>query len=134
MAYIAWSERFSVGNAHIDQQHQELFALIDRAHGAIGGDPLSEYESLWDILSALLEYTRFHFAEEEGMLENAGYPKLAAHKIMHLDLLKKTEAMLNALENGEAGVDAEHLCQFLKDWIEHHVLTVDRDYMPYLAR
>ncbi len=134
MAYIAWNERFSVGNPLIDQQHQELFSLIDQAYGAIGGDPLNEYESLWNILSALLEYTRFHFAEEEGMLEQAGYPRLAEHKLLHKDLLKKTEALIGALENGEAGVDAESLCQFLKDWIEHHVLTVDRDYMPYLAQ
>jgi hemerythrin-like metal-binding protein len=134
MAYIAWSERFSVANAVIDQQHQQLFALIDQAHGAIGGDPLKEYESIWHVLSALLEYTRFHFAEEEGMLERAGYPKLASHKILHLDLLKKTEAMMDALEKGEAGIDSESLCRFIKEWIEHHVLLVDRDYMPYLAK
>ena len=134
MPYIAWSERFSVGNPVIDQQHQELFSLINQAYVAVGGDPLNEYESLWSILSALLEYTRFHFAEEERMLELAAYPKLAAHKELHKDLLKKTEAMLTALENGEAGIDAESLCQFLKDWIERHVLTVDRDYMPYLAK
>lgn len=133
MAYIAWSERFSVANALIDRQHQELFTLIDRAHGAIGGDPLKEYESTWHILSALLEYTRSHFAEEEEMLERAGYPKLASHKVLHLDLLKKTEAKLNALENGEAGIDAEHLCRFIKEWIEHHILIADRDYIPYLA-
>lgn len=134
MAYIAWSERFSVGNPRIDQQHQELFSLIDQAFGAIGSDPVDEYELLWRILSSLLEYARRHFAEEEGMLEQAGYPKLTAHKVLHLDLLKKTEAQISALENGDAGVDAENLCRFLKEWIEHHVLTVDRDYMPYLAK
>jgi hemerythrin len=133
VAFIDWDKRFSVGNPLIDEQHQELFSLINQTYEAIGGDPLNEYESLWRVLSALLDYTRFHFAEEERMLEQAGYPKLAAHKELHRDLIKKTEAMLGALENGEAGVDAESLCQFIKEWIERHVLTVDRDYMPYLA-
>lgn len=133
MAYINWEPRFSVGNATIDEQHQELFSLINRSYETIGGDPISEYEALWTILSKLIDYTRFHFSEEEGMMERAGFPQLAEHREQHRALIQKTEEMLNALENGEAGIGAEKLCQFIKEWIEQHVLTVDRSYMSYLA-
>lgn len=134
MAYINWETRFSVGNATIDEQHQELFALINQAYETIGGDPIHEYEALWAILSKLIDYTRFHFTEEEGMMERAGYPQLAQHREQHRALIRDTEEMLNTLESGEAAIGAEKLCQFIKQWIEQHVLTVDRGYMTYLAK
>lgn len=134
MAYINWEARFSVGNATIDEQHQELFALINQAYETIGGDPIHEYEALWAILSKLIDYTRFHFAEEEGMMEHAGYSQLAQHREQHRALIQKTEEMLDTLESGEAAIGAEKLCQFIKEWIEQHVLTVDRQYMAYLKQ
>jgi len=35
MAYINWSDRYSVGNAHLDSQHQELFRIVNALHEAI---------------------------------------------------------------------------------------------------
>lgn len=133
MAYIDWEPRFSVGNATIDDQHRELFSLINQSYETIGSDPVNEYTALWTIISKLIDYTRFHFSEEEGMMEQAGYPQLAEHRSHHQALIDKTVQMLDALESGEASIGAERLCQFIKEWIEDHVLTVDQRYSNYLA-
>jgi len=35
MAYINWSDRYSVSNAHLDGQQQELFRIVNTLHEAI---------------------------------------------------------------------------------------------------
>ncbi len=35
MAYITWSEMFSVEVAYIDEQHKKLFEIINRFHDGV---------------------------------------------------------------------------------------------------
>lgn len=44
---------------------------------------------LFQLLEGLVEYTEVHFAYEERLMQQAGYPEFAAHKAQHDDLSRR---------------------------------------------
>lgn len=135
MKFIEWSEHFSVGNERMDSQHRELFDIIADLRTAMASeDVLLEYEAEWEVVERMIEYAVRHLAEEEQLLEKAGYPDLAAHKEMHREFLAKIFEIEKAIENGEAAPTVDKLCDFLESWLFHHILEADQKYRPYLDK
>ena len=61
----AWSESLSVGNVHVDQQHQQLISLCNRAADC-AASPLPESRGLFHaILNELATLVSKHFDDEE---------------------------------------------------------------------
>jgi methyl-accepting chemotaxis protein len=78
---IDWSKVLSVGVAAMDDEHKELFRRINLLLAAMLGGTL--LESMGSILDLILDYTGFHFADEEKLMESRGYPKLQEHRQLH---------------------------------------------------
>jgi hemerythrin-like metal-binding protein len=69
---------------------------------------------------------RAHFAEEEQILETAGYPQLEGHAATHRSLLAAAEQMQARLARGEA--TATELFELIaRDLIAGHILKEDRE-------
>ena len=72
MAFMDWTDEFSVGIPEIDADHQQLLKLLNDLHEAVetkAGD-----EVLEKVLDALLLYVSYHFAHEEGLFLRTKYP------------------------------------------------------------
>ncbi|MGD0548255.1 MAG: bacteriohemerythrin, partial [Terracidiphilus sp.] len=104
-----------------------LFDIINELHAAM---MKGQAQSLTGpLLKKLAEYTRSHFAAEEGMMASAKYPQLADHKIKHRDLIKQVEGYVDRYEKGEIAINL-HLLNFLRDWLTNHIQKVDKEYSP----
>jgi hemerythrin-like metal-binding protein len=133
MKFIEWSEHFSVGNERMDNQHRELFDIIaDLRTAMTSEDVLVEYEAEWEVVERMIAYAVRHLSEEEQLLEECNYPDLAKHKEMHREFLAKILEIEKAIENGDDAPSVEKLCDFLENWLSHHILEADRQYRPYL--
>ena len=67
-----WSTDYAVGIRQVDEEHQQLFVLAERLHRAMlegNGKAI-----LVDLLARLVDYTCYHFAHEEQLMERIGYP------------------------------------------------------------
>ncbi|MDA3901563.1 MAG: hemerythrin domain-containing protein, partial [Spirochaetes bacterium] len=74
MAFIDWSEDYSVGVEIFDKEHQSLVALINELHqGLKAGFGIKE---MTYILDRLVEYTSKHFYHEEKAMHTYSYPDL----------------------------------------------------------
>lgn len=128
---LAWDANYSIGVDTVDQQHRQLFEIINRFYDAwrsrAGRDALGR------VFDELLEYTRYHFAEEERLMRETGYPGLAAHQRAHEELVTLVGRHRAQLEAGIAGVETQAL-EFLKTWLNIHVLEEDRDIGEHLLR
>jgi hemerythrin len=62
MAFFTWDEKYRVGIASIDQQHQHLFELISNFHATIRQKDVKRAMS--EILKGLIEYAGYHFATD----------------------------------------------------------------------
>jgi hemerythrin len=71
--------------AEIDQQHRELVNMLNRLNDAV-----KNYESrkdIYQIIDEVISYTKLHFATEERLMVNSGYPEIKDHKIKHKELI-----------------------------------------------
>ncbi|HUT41897.1 MAG TPA: hemerythrin domain-containing protein, partial [Gammaproteobacteria bacterium] len=78
MDLIKLEEHLRLNIPEIDAQHEELIALINRLHETMLQG--AEKAALDDLLSQLIEHTRTHFATEEQLMSQYGYPAFEAHK------------------------------------------------------
>ncbi len=84
-----------------------------------------------EVIRNLQEYTAKHFALEEGLLRQYGYPGVEEHSHSHAMEREKFDLMLNKhLQGEEIG---QELLDFLRDWLFHHILNSDREYAPFLV-
>jgi hemerythrin-like metal-binding protein len=129
MAFIDWTSKFSVGSPVLDQQHKALIELINQLHAAMlrGGSN----EDLQRIFQELIRYTQYHFKAEEGIMRQAGYPRLEPHYLQHVEFVEKARELHSQLLAGKFTVSMD-LLRFLKSWLSDHILGADRQYVPFL--
>lgn len=131
MPLIEWNEKLSVGVRQFDDDHQKLVLLLN----GLFEDSLSGHakEVIGIVLDELIHYARSHFAAEESLMREYGYPKLEAHEAEHRALIIR---VLELREDYLAGANVSinlDLATFLKNWLVDHILGADRDYGRYLA-
>ena len=124
MDTLKWDDSYSVGDARLDDQHKGLIRLINRL-GSGAPVPI--------VLDELQIYVDEHFRDEERMLETAGYPDLAAHKLQHAAFEEWLEASRQACRSGEVvGLLRDSISSYLKTWLINHILVSDKAYAGYL--
>ncbi len=113
---IEWNHSLSIGCELIDSQHKRLIKMI----GAI-----SEFNSPDDerILIASIEYAAEHFAAEEGLKQDMGYPFVAEHKKMHRKLVRILWSYKRDYAAGKTDLYA--FKQFMYGWVREHIMVED---------
>lgn len=130
MPYIEWTdERFGVGVPQIDNQHKYLVRLLNEMHEAIQGD--DPRITTRTILPRLASYTQFHFRTEELLMKQHAYPKAAAHAAEHERLIARVDELIDRRRRGDSDVPGQTM-QLLIDWLQQHILQMDRELGSYL--
>jgi hemerythrin len=129
MAFMEWQDKYSTGIMQIDLEHKRLVALINELYEAMNqgkGD-----EALGKVLNGLASYCRTHFSNEERLMQQHGYPAYTDHKGVHDRLTTKVTGMLKDFQAGK-GQSTVQTVNFLKDWLNKHILETDQKYAPFL--
>ena len=123
MAFVSWKDEYGVGVESVDEQHQKLFSLLNSLAAHLrGGAPKMDVERA---VAELEQYSQFHFADEERMLGLLGTAPSPDHHREHTYFV--TEVAKAGLDLDERKtVDPMDLVVFLRDWLVHHILAVDR--------
>src|SRR5512134_1416976 len=131
MAFIKWSAAMSVGVSRLDRDHKILIGLINRLDDAnsSGGEaqPL-----MAEVLGVLVDYTIFHFAREEAVMDACGYPALGQHHEDHLALTQEVRDWQQRFRENAESVAPLDILDFLKGWLNHHILLQDMAYRPFV--
>jgi len=129
MPIMHWTSKMSVGVQEIDEDHKKLISVINRL--AEDADKEDRKLAVRQSIAALLRYAEFHFAREEKMMTVARYPGLAEHKIEHRDFVTKIKDLNRLFDDDPEGVTnfvRDTLLDFLRDWLNHHILIEDKAY------
>jgi hemerythrin-like metal-binding protein len=117
---------YSVGIKEIDRQHGILVELINRLD--YGLKHKISRETMEDIVNYLADYTVFHFGYEEKLLAENNWPELAQHKVIHENFVNQVKNFQGQLKSQDVMDVAEHILDFLKDWLLDHILKTDKQY------
>ena len=79
MALLIWQDDLDTGIGVIDQQRR-IVEMINTLHQT---QQQGQRLAVGDVIAELVDYTLSHFAFEEELMEEAGYPFCAAHKRVH---------------------------------------------------
>jgi len=125
---IKWSDSYSVGYPEIDNQHIKLVNLINKLYDAFSEGKVSSV--IEPILNEMIEYTDYHFKNEEKLFEKYQYPEKEEHKKIHGEFIKKAYSFLASHKNGDV-LFTYDLMNFLRDWLVSHIQDSDREYTNY---
>lgn len=125
MEYIKWKEDLSVGLESIDNQHKELFRLINAFYNSIAAN-LGKAAILQAIID-MEKYTVVHFSEEEAMMQKANYPYFAEHRKQHQGFIETVADFRARYEEGRMLLSLE-VGGFVKKWIVEHIMQTDQQY------
>ncbi len=109
----------------IDDQHQQIFALIDTLGEMARGD---EREQTGEAINRIVSHTLAHFEFEEELMEQVAYPFLKVHKRLHDHFIQRLAGYTQRFDAGED--IAVELEQFLSSWLRSHFAHEDKDYSP----
>ena len=130
---LIFDERYLVGIAQVDREHQKLFELADKIYDCLEVDIIVPMNQIRPAIAELIDYTKIHFANEEVLMDAMGYPDLDQHRELHAYLMSRIEDFDKSVERGEqfTPVDAY---DFLCGWLGDHILAKDKDFGKYLAQ
>jgi hemerythrin len=129
MTIIAWKAVYETGIVALDNEHKGLVAEVNRLYEAIRdkrGDQVLD-----EILVMLDRYTIEHFQHEEQLMEEYGFPGLEEHRQKHQELNQSVQEMKQRVTSGSQDL-ARELFRFLREWVLHHIVEVDKKYGPHI--
>lgn len=133
MPFFVWSSAFSVGVAHLDEQHRTIFDLMERMYDSLAsGNASMEIDRMSRMLVELRDCADTHFTDEEGLLVSIGYHELDTHKAMHRCFVQQLDEFRHCQCDGGVALNIS-LLLFLRDWLLNHILQEDRKYRDFLA-
>ncbi len=126
MTLFAWNDNMmSVNVALFDAHHKKLVSLINDLHSAMlkrAGNA-----AMAGIMERLVDYSRYHFSEEERLMKEHDYPLYEEHRAEHMAFISKTVELQERLKNGDADISVETM-KFLLNWLKKHILIMDKRY------
>lgn len=124
---IKWKDNYSIGVSRIDEQHQKLFEIANRAYELLEDEHYyDKFDNILEILAELREYAVYHFNYEEEYMLSIGYNKIFSHKAEHKSFVQKVNAVdLDTIDEGQNEYILEIL-DFIVDWISNHILGRDK--------
>ena len=127
---IVWSDELCVGVAGMDEDHRQLVEIINElcesiVHGA-------DREVVNAILDRLVAVNGQHFASEEKLLQDAGYPEVMDHKLEHDQMSRWAIDCEFHFNQGTLSVTLPELLMQLRERTLSHILDSDKLYGRFL--
>jgi len=122
MRLVQWNDSYKIGHELIDGQHRKLVGMIASLQQSLGEGIEDEVAS--QTLKGLVDYTQYHFRDEERVMREIGHPEIEQHKYQHRQLLDQVVEILTDLRNGK-DFDAHDLTEFLQHWLVDHIIAED---------
>ncbi|MDD5249820.1 MAG: ATP-binding protein [Rhodocyclaceae bacterium] len=132
MEAFVWDQRFVTGLEKVDAQHRHLVDIVNLVGDILMARHSSE-DDLQAIFTQLAEYARFHFGEEERLMDEVGIaaPHSKRHREHHAQFIEQVVQMWR----GRATMSnpAEVLHGFLASWLSFHILDEDQSMARQIA-
>jgi hemerythrin-like metal-binding protein len=126
---LFWNQSLSVKVDRFDDDHKQLFSLLNTLHGAIFERAASA--AVQPILDELADYATHHFAAEEALMEETKFPGLSSHRAEHREFVEQLSLIQK--ERSRIGGQALALAVLLNEWFVEHIVRTDHQYADHLT-
>ena len=132
MSYPDWADVLNIGLPSLDEQHKQLVSITNRLFQEIVRG--TGIEVVFEILDELARYADSHFAYEESLLREHGFPadKLELHLAEHHALNAQVHDFVREARKNTGLIDLE-VYDFLRGWMDDHLQRTDKGYAEFLS-
>lgn len=131
---IQWDSAWNIGHSEIDSQHQRWVELFNELEGAFLSKNILDIAVVQqNTFKAILDYTRFHFASEEKLMQEVAYPAAAGHWRLHKEFDAMVFNKYREFENGQLMLTSE-LLALIRNWLLRHIQVEDKKLGNYLLK
>ncbi|PIW28988.1 MAG: hypothetical protein COW30_06125 [Rhodospirillales bacterium CG15_BIG_FIL_POST_REV_8_21_14_020_66_15] len=128
--FFEWLPEYETGIRVIDNDHRGLFELArildDFAASGERGEELGQ------LIDRLIRYADEHFAREERFMAAAGFPHFDEHTAEHRRATEVIYGIRDVYLSVPDDLDIEKVAVFFRDWLKHHILDSDKQYVPFV--
>lgn len=117
---VLWDNSLSINISIIDDQHKQLIAMINSLDEDISLVNASK------VINELVDYTSYHFSDEESYMLKFNYSGFKEHKKMHDSFIKRLEEYIRDFEKER--LSPQDLYEYLINWLTNHIKSIDRKY------
>lgn len=126
---LHWRRAFQSTAPALDAEHARLLELFNfvQAHGNLRRD--SDLPELNRVIGELIDYAVAHFAREERIMADLGYPELAAHALLHEGLRTDLFEVLRPLVAGQ--IPAPTFLRLTRSAFLKHFMNADYQFVKW---
>jgi len=119
MSLIQWIDaRFLLGVAEMDHTHREFVERLNRLYSAPSETFTAQFHEL-------LAHTEAHFANEDRLMVESGFPAIREHQAEHRRVLAELRHFAASAAGGNPAIARNYLREGLSLWFMHHSATMD---------
>ena len=130
-AFFKWDKAYNTNIPVIDMQHKVIVKILNELYEVVLVN--NEEEKMSDIINELMQYTIYHFEEEEKLFEKHNFKESKDHKKEHQKFINEIKSIEIKQKSGETFL-AFYLINFLKDWLIDHILVSDQEYVKFFKQ
>ncbi|MBN2484406.1 MAG: hemerythrin family protein [Bacteroidales bacterium] len=123
--FFEWKPEYSLNIIEIDNQHKKIIELLNQLYEAFMKK--DHHEKLGSIIDELEKYAVYHFGTEENYFNKFGYTGKVEHVNEHARFKEKVRSFKDDF-NKNKGALTFTVINFLKDWLNKHILIDDKKY------
>lgn len=129
VSLMKWSDDLLIHIDELDDQHRNLFLLINRliVHKRTNGPR----EELLDLLHVLSAFAQTHFRSEDHHMADTRYPLASEHHKEHQTFTTSIQHFMRDYEKGDEDL-SDNLLLFLRGWWTVHVSESDQLFAKHL--
>lgn len=133
MDTFVWDENFHTGIGQVDEQHRGLVELFNELSHSLFLSSTDGTAVLEESFARLLDYTNYHFEDEERLMEQAGLD--ARHVTLHRETHAAFVRQVHSLwaRRHEMRNPGETFIGFLTSWLGLHILGMDHSMARQMA-
>lgn len=131
---LAWDDAFTTGVASIDEQHHQLFNLVDELYHALKGEGSHNGTNVQEIIRKLADSANQHIEDEEKLMRSCGVDRrhISHHQSSHKDFITQASSMWSYQHSMASPADIVH--NYWAAWLSYHILTDDMSLVRQLNR
>jgi len=126
---IEWDDAMSVGIPEIDEDHKLFITLMNRFNESVSGR--MDIAEVKKRLRAMLDYIERHFADEERLFGESGYPGAADHARIHARVKAELDQAIRDVPGNATEYEWIAVGLKVKQAIIDHILNEDMKYAAY---
>ncbi|MDH3349680.1 MAG: bacteriohemerythrin [Desulfobulbaceae bacterium] len=131
MSILAWDKNIILDHPIIDQQHQKLVILVNEFYEAIRKKEANS--AIMELLQGLIDYTEFHFKDEQNLMRLNQYPDYLPHVSEHRKFVAHVADCYTRISEGKLVISLE-ITSFLRSWLVEHIKVTDKKLCTFLAQ